>query len=213
MARQPVCTNTPALFNEELWGRFFADTTEQLLFSTWRGQQSVRGKYTLRYLPFRHVDNDDPKVWRIRDSVRRIPNDTRHGIVLYFENLPVALLGFEIQDDIIFIKQIQGYPGVGDVLYPFYWEMLLVLAVFLFVQDHPSGYRAICILPAQLNETYPRSFEINNVRKIAEEKAEKMIEKRKRYHRHYDRPAEDLRFELFQTVDDYGCFHVLWLVA
>lgn len=61
--------------------------------------------------------------------------DTNLGLVLTYDAEPVAFLGFDIQDNMLKVLQIQGVKGKGDKIKDLNWEKLLIYSAQHVAKD------------------------------------------------------------------------------
>ena len=86
-----------------------------------------------------------------------IYRDTQFGFVLYVRsvssNIPIAFIGFDKKSTYLFVRQLQGVPGMKEYLRPLHYEQLLYRAVVLF--GRKLGVKEIRVLPSFLSGYNP----------------------------------------------------------
>lgn len=77
--------------------------------------------------------------------------DAKYSILLdKFGHGSIALIGFDIDDDIVLVKQIQGRQGYKEHLTPLKWERMLLAVVVQVARQ--SGLKEVRVQPAHKNK-------------------------------------------------------------
>lgn len=85
------------------------------------------------------------------NDIRGFYSDARHSIVLSkFGWGYIALIGFDVVGDVIFVKQIQGRYGFKEHLAPLKWERMLLAVVVQSARQ--SGLKEVRVQPAHKNK-------------------------------------------------------------
>jgi len=69
------------------------------------------------------------KGYRRKDK-RRIYWETKCGFVLYCDGVPIASIGFDKEEDHLFIRQVQDVRGSQEHMAPLRWERFLWMRSF-----------------------------------------------------------------------------------